>query len=383
MAQRSIGIIMNGVSGRMGYRQHLLRSILAIREQGGVLLADGSRVQVEPMLVGRSKEKLAELAAKHGIEHYTDSLDEALANPDFPIYADFLVTTKRVEAIKKAIAAGKHIYTEKPTAESFDDALELARLATAAGVKNGVVHDKLYLPGFQKLRRLIDSGFFGRILSVRGEFGYWVFEGDWQPAQRPSWNYRSEDGGGIVSDMFAHWNYVIENLFGRIDSVYARAVTHIPERVDEAGERYTATADDAAYGIFELADGTIVQLNSSWAVRVNRKELVEFQVDGTLGSAVVGLFGCRIQPRNATPKPVWNPDLPETHDYFQDWIEVPTNDVFENGFKVQWEQFLRHVLEDAPYEFDLLAGARGVRLSEEGLRSSTEGRRIELPAVTL
>ncbi|MDO7880644.1 Gfo/Idh/MocA family protein [Salinibacterium soli] len=374
---------MNGVSGRMGYRQHLLRSILAIREQGGVLLSDGTRVQVEPMLVGRSKEKLAELAAKHGIEHYTDSLDEALANPDFPIYADFLVTTKRVEAIKKAIAAGKHIYTEKPTAESFDDALELARLATAAGVKNGVVHDKLYLPGFQKLRRLIESGFFGRILSVRGEFGYWVFEGDWQPAQRPSWNYRAEDGGGIVSDMFAHWNYVIENLFGRIDSVYARAVTHIPTRVDEAGASYAATADDAAYAIFELDGGAIVQLNSSWAVRVNRKELVEFQVDGTLGSAVVGLFGCRIQPRNATPKPVWNPDLPETHDYFQDWIEVPDNDVFENGFKVQWEQFLRHVLEDAPYEFDLLAGARGVRLSEEGLRSSAEGRRIQLPAVSL
>lgn len=382
MAQ-SIGIIMNGVSGRMGYRQHLLRSILAIRDQGGVLLSDGTRVQVEPMLVGRSKEKLAELAAKHGIEHYTDSLDEALANPDFPIYADFLVTTKRVEAIKKAIAAGKHIYTEKPTAESFDDALELARLATAAGVKNGVVHDKLYLPGFQKLRRLIESGFFGRILSVRGEFGYWVFEGDWQPAQRPSWNYRAEDGGGIVSDMFAHWNYVIENLFGRIDSVYARAVTHIPTRVDEAGASYAATADDAAYAIFELDGGAIVQLNSSWAVRVNRKELVEFQVDGTLGSAVVGLFGCRIQPRNATPKPVWNPDLPETHDYFQDWIEVPDNDVFENGFKVQWEQFLRHVLEGAPYEFDLLAGARGVRLSEEGLRSSAEGRRIQLPAVSL
>jgi predicted dehydrogenase len=380
---QSIGIIMNGVSGRMGYRQHLLRSILAIREQGGVLLSDGTRVQVEPLLVGRSKEKLAELATKHGIQHFTDNLDEALANPDFPIYADFLVTTKRVEAIKKAIAAGKHIYTEKPTAESFEDALELAKLAEAAGVKNGVVHDKLYLPGFQKLRRLIDSGFFGEILSVRGEFGYWVFEGDWQPAQRPSWNYRSEDGGGIVSDMFAHWNYVIENLFGRIDSVYARAVTHIPSRVDEVGNTYTATADDAAYGIFELENGVIVQLNSSWVVRVNRKELVEFQIDGTLGSAVVGLFGCRIQPRNATPKPVWNPDLEETHDYFQDWIEVPTNDVYENGFKVQWEQFLRHVLEDAPYEFDLLAGARGVRLSEEGLRSSAEGRRIQLPAVTL
>ncbi len=383
MAQNTIGIIMNGVSGRMGYRQHLLRSILAIREQGGVLLADGSRVQVVPMLVGRSIPKLRELAEKHQIEHYTDNLDEALANPDFEIYADFLVTTKRVAAITKAIAAGKAIYTEKPTAESFDDALELARLATAAGVKNGVVHDKLYLPGFQKLRRLIDSGFFGEILSVRGEFGYWVFEGDWQPAQRPSWNYRAEQGGGIVSDMFAHWNYVIESLFGRIQSVYARAVTHIPTRVDENNETYTATADDAAYAIFELDNGVIVQLNSSWAVRVNRKELVEFQVDGTLGSAVVGLFGCRIQPRNATPKPVWNPDLKETHDYFADWIEVPDNDVFENGFKVQWEEFLRHVLEDAPYELDLLAGARGVRLSVEGLASSAQGRRIDLPAVTL
>ena len=383
MAPSSIGIIMNGVSGRMGYRQHLLRSILAIREQGGVLLSDGTRVQLEPMLVGRSIPKLKELADKHGLTHYTNDLDEALANPDFPIYFDALVTQARVPAITKAIAAGKHIYTEKPTAESFEDALELARLATAAGVKNGVVHDKLYLPGFLKLRRLIDSGFFGEILSVRGEFGYWVFEGDWQPAQRPSWNYRSEDGGGIVSDMFAHWNYVIENLFGRIESVYARAVTHIPTRVDENDKPYTATADDAAYGIFEVENGVVVQLNSSWAVRVNRKELVEFQVDGTLGSAVVGLFGARIQPRNATPKPVWNPDLRETHDYFADWIEVPDNDVFENGFKVQWEQFLRHVLEDAPYEFDLLAGARGVRLSEEGLRSSAEGRRIDLPPVTL
>ncbi len=383
MAPRSIGIIMNGVSGRMGYRQHLVRSILAIREQGGVLLSDGTRVQLEPLLVGRSEEKLRQLAETHGLTHFTTSLDDALANPDFSIYADFLVTQARVGAIRKAIAAGKHIYTEKPTAESFEAALELARLAQAAGVKNGVVHDKLYLPGLLKLKRLIDSGFFGRILSVRGEFGYWVFEGDWQAAQRPSWNYRAEDGGGIVSDMFAHWNYVIENLFGRIESVYARAVTHIPERVDENGARYEATADDAAYGIFEVEGGTIVQLNSSWVVRVDRRELVEFQVDGTLGSAVVGLFGCKIQPRNASPKPIWNPDLRETHDYASDWIEVPDNDPTENGFKAQWEQFLCHVLEDTPYSYDLLAGARGVRLSEEGLRSSTEGRRIELTPVSL
>jgi len=380
---KSIGIIMNGVSGRMGYRQHLVRSILAIREQGGVELSDGTRVQVEPILIGRSEQKLAELAEKHGIEHWTTNLDEALADDRWQIYADFLVTKARAAAIRKAIAAGKAIYTEKPTAESFEEALELAKLATAAGIKNGVVHDKLYLPGLQKLKRLIDSGFFGRILSVRGEFGYWVFEGDWQPAQRPSWNYRAEDGGGIIVDMFPHWNYVLENLFGRVESVYAKAVTEIPERVDERGEPYPATADDAAYAIFELEGGAIAQLNSSWTTRVNRDELVEFQVDGTLGSAVVGLFGCKIQPRNATPKPVWNPDLADAHDYAADWIESPGNQEFQNGFKTQWEEFIRHVVEDAPNHYDFLAGARGVLLAEEGLRSSAEGRRIAIPEVTI
>lgn len=379
----SIGIIMNGVSGRMGYRQHLVRSILAIREQGGVLLSDGRRVQVEPLLVGRNEEKLAELARRHDIPDYTTDLDAALADDRWQIYADFLVTKARSAAIRKAIAAGKAIYTEKPTAESFQEALELARLANDAGVKNGVVHDKLFLPGMRKLKRLIDSGFFGRILSVRGEFGYWVFEGDWQAAQRPSWNYRAEDGGGIVVDMFPHWSYVLENLFGRVETVFAQAVTEIPQRVDEQGRPYAATADDAAYAIFQLEGGATAQLNSSWTTRVNRDELVEFQVDGTLGSAVVGLFGCKIQPRNATPKPVWNPDLADEHDYAGDWIESPANEVFENGFKTQWEEFLRHVLEDAPNRFDFLAGARGVQLAELGLRSSREGRRIELPEVSL
>src|SRR3954451_8483298 len=383
MASRPLGIIMNGATGRMGYRQHLLRSILAIREQGGVLLGNGERVQVEPLLVGRNAAKLAELAERHGIADFTTDLDAALADPRWDIYADFLVTKARAAAIRKAIAAGKAIYTEKPTADSLDEALELAVLARDAGIKNGVVHDKLYLPGLRKLARLVDSGFFGQILSIRGEFGYWVSEGDWQPAQRPSWNYRAEDGGGIVMDMFPHWNYVLENLFGEVESVYARAVTHIPNRVDEAGEPYTATADDAAYAVFELAGGVIAQLNSSWTVRVNRKELVEFQVDGTHGSAVAGLFGCRIQPRNATPKPVWNPDLPEDHDYARDWMEVPDNDEFENGFKPQWEQFARHVVEDTPYEFGLLAGARGVQLAEAGLESSRTGARVDLPALTV
>lgn len=379
----SIGIIMNGVSGRMGYRQHLLRSILAIREQGGVLLSDGRRVQVVPLLVGRNEEKLAELARRHDISDYTTDLDAALADDRWQIYSDFLVTKARSAAIRKAIAAGKAIYTEKPTAESFEEALELARLAEAAGIKNGVVHDKLYLPGLRKLKRLIDSGFFGRILSVRGEFGYWVFEGDWQAAQRPSWNYRAEDGGGIIVDMFPHWSYVLENLFGRVESVYAQAATEIPQRVDEQGRPYAATADDAAYAIFGIEGGITAQLNSSWTTRVNRDELVEFQVDGTHGSAVAGLFGCKIQPRNATPKPVWNPDLADEHDYDADWIESPSNDVFENGFKTQWEEFLRHVLEDAPNPYGFLAGARGVQLAEQGLRSSREGRRIQLAEVGL
>lgn len=376
---REVRVIMNGVSGRMGYRQHLVRSILAIRDEGGIELPDGSRLTVRPILVGRNEAKLAELAAAHGIDDYTSDLDAALADPRAEIYADFLVTKARASAIRRAIAAGKAVYTEKPTAESLHEALELAGLAAAAGVKTGVVHDKLYLPGLLKLRRLVDSGFFGRILSVRGEFGYWVFEGDWQAAQRPSWNYRSEDGGGIITDMFPHWSYVLENLFGRVTSVYAQAATHIPERWDENGRAYGATAEDAAYGIFELEGGAIAEINSSWTVRVNRDELVEFQVDGTLGSAVVGLFGAKLQPRGATPKPVWNPDIPDEHDYAADWARVPANDVIRNGFRRQWEEFLVSYALGTEYPFDLMAGARGVQLAEAGLQSSREGRKILLP----
>lgn len=381
MSTKTIGIIMNGVSGRMGYRQHLVRSILAIREEGGVELSDGTRVQVEPLLVGRHEEKLREIAERHGIEHWTTDLDAALADPRWEVYADFLVTKARVPAIRKAIAAGKAIYTEKPTAESFADALALAEEARSAGIKNGVVHDKLYLPGLRKLRRLIDAGFFGRILSVRGEFGYWVFEGDGIPAQRPSWNYRTEDGGGIVVDMFPHWSYVLENLFGRVESVYAHTATHIPTRYDEQDRPYPATADDAAYGVFELAGGIVASFNSSWDVRVNRDELLELQVDGTEGSAIVGLFGCKVQHRSATPRPTWNPDIPDGHDYAADWHEVPVNEVYENGFKVQWQEFLRHVAEDAPNPYDFYAGARGVLLAEKGLESAAQGARLSLPAV--
>jgi predicted dehydrogenase len=378
MAQRTVRVIMNGVTGRMGYRQHLVRSVLAIRADGGVALADGDRVAVEPILVGRNAEKLAALAAEHDVADFTTSLDEALGDTSASVYFDAQVTSERKKSILKAIGAGKHIYTEKPIAESVDEGVELVKAAQDAGVINGVVHDKLYLPGLLKLKRLIDAGFFGRILSVRGEFGYWVFEGDLVPAQRPSWNYRAEDGGGMVLDMFPHWHYVLENLFGEVQAVTAKAVTHIPERWDEQGRKYTATADDSAYAIFELDGDVIAQINSSWTVRVDRGELVEFQVDGTHGSAVAGLFGCRIQPRVATPMPVWNPDLPTTEDFRSQWEQIPDNAEFSNGFRAQWEQFLSDVDAGRPHSYDLAAGVRGLQLAEAGLESSAQGRRVAI-----
>ena len=378
MAQRTIRVIMNGVTGRMGYRQHLVRSVLAIRDDGGVILPNGDRITVEPILVGRNAEKLATLAVAHGVADFTTNLDEALDDSSASIYFDAQVTTERKKSILKALGAGKKINTHKPIAESDEEGIELVTAAREAGVINGVVHDKLYLPGLLKLKRLIDFGFFGRILSVRGEFGYWVFEGDLLPAQRPSWNYRAEDGGGMVLDMFPHWNYVLENLFGKVLAVSARAVTHIPERSDEQGRKYAATADDSAYGIFELEDDVIAQINSSWAVRVDRGELVEFQVDGTHGSAVAGLFGCRIQPRVRTPMPVWNPDLPTTEDFRSQWEQIPDNAEFTNGFRAQWEQFLSDVDAGRQHTYDLAAGVRGLQLADAGLRSSAEGRRVTI-----
>jgi predicted dehydrogenase len=376
MNQTAIGVLLNGVTGRMGYRQHLLRSVLAIREQGGVELPDGTRVQLEPILAGRNAAKLKELADRHGLTAWTTDIDSAL--DDVRIYFDAQLTSAREPSVRAAIAAGKHVYAEKPLAETLPAALELAGLARDAGICHGVVHDKLFLPGLLKLRRLIDGGFFGRILSVRGEFGYWVFEGDWQEAQRPSWNYRAEDGGGIVLDMFCHWNYVLENLFGAVRAVTAKAVTHIPRRWDEQGEAYAATADDAAYGIFELESGAIAQINSSWSTRVFRDELVEFQVDGTEGSAVAGLRRCRVQHRSATPKPVWNPDLPATEPFREQWQEVPDNAEFDNGFKAQWEEFVRDVVAGRQHRYDFFSAARGLQLAEAGLTSSAEGRRVEL-----
>ncbi|MBN9462968.1 MAG: Gfo/Idh/MocA family oxidoreductase [Burkholderiales bacterium] len=381
MSTQRLGIVMHGVTGRMGLNQHLVRSICAIREQGGVPLSNGDRVMPDPILVGRGAERMQALAKAHGGLRWSTDLDRALADPQDTVFFDAATTQMRPALVRKAIAAGKHVYCEKPSATRFAEAMEIYEAARKAGVKHGVVQDKLWLPGLLKLKMLIDAGFFGRILSVRGEFGYWVFEGDLQPAQRPSWNYRSEDGGGIILDMLCHWRYVVDNLFGEVKSVSCLGATHIPQRWDENGKPYAASADDAAYATFTTERGVIAHFNSSWCVRVRRDDLLTLQVDGTHGSAVAGLRGCRTQPRVNTPKPVWNPDLRQPIDFFEGWQEVPDSVAFDNAFKAQWELFIRHVAEDAPFPWSLREGAKGLQLVEAGLRSWRERRWIDLEAL--
>jgi predicted dehydrogenase len=383
VARLTMGIIMNGVTGRMGTNQHLARSIMAIREQGGVAAGEGNVIWPEPLLVGRNPQKLAALAKRFGLQRWSTDLDACLEDPAAQIYFDAQVTASRAEATRRAIRAGKHVYVEKPLAGDLETCLELASLAAKGSLKNGIVQDKLFLPGMRKLKRLVDAGFFGRILSVRGEFGYWVFEGDWQPAQRPSWNYRKEDGGGIILDMFPHWRYVLENLFGAVRRVVCVGTTHIPRRVDEHGEPYASTAEDAAYAVFELDGGIIVQFNSSWCVRVHRDELLSVQVDGTEGSAVAGLWHCKVQHRVNTVRAVWDPDRPPATAYRDHWQEIPDNQQFDNAFKAQWELFLRHVGCGEPFPWSFLEGAKGVQLADAGLQSWREGRRVELSELTL
>lgn len=376
---KKIGVIMNGVTGRMGTFQHLERSIIAIREQGGIPLPGGETLWPDPILVGRNEHKLRSLAEKYGIERWSTDLQACLADPQDQIYFDAQTTLQRAASVTTAIEAGKHVYCEKPLGVSLAESLKLANLAVEKGVKNGIVQDKLFLPGLLKLKQLVDSGFFGRILSVRGEFGYWVFEGDGRPSQRPSWNYRAEDGGGIIVDMLCHWRYVLDNIFGGVKAVSCLGKTHIPERWDEQGEAYAATADDAAYATFELAGGIIAHINSSWCVRVNRGELFELQVDGTKGSAVAGLRNCKVQHAAFTSAARWNPDVADPNDYSAQWVDVPTYQEPDNAFKVEWEMFLKHVVLDTPFPYDFLQGAKGVQLAELGLKSSTSRSWVDVP----
>lgn len=379
MKTHKIGIIMNGVTGRMGTNQHLIRSLAAIISQGGVKVSDNEIIMPDLVLVGRNENKLKKLAQRAQVERWTTNLDEVLKEDQYQIYFDAQTTGRRADAIKKAVAAGKHIYCEKPIATSKEVALELYRLCEKAKVKHGVVQDKLWLPGMLKLKRLIENDFFGDILSIRGDFGYWVFEGHTVPAQRPSWNYRKEDDGGIIVDMLCHWRYVLDNIFGSVKGVFCLGATHIPERIDENGQPYNCTADDAAYSIFELEGGIVAQFNSSWTTRVRRDDLLTLHVDGTKGSAVAGLRDCWTQHYGNTPKPVWNPDIPNPINFKEGWTKVPEQEDFDNAFKAQWELFLKHVVLETPFPWNLMEGAKGVQLAELGLESWEKKTWINIP----
>ena len=380
--EKRIGIIMNGVTGRMGTNQHLVRSILAIRKDGGVRLKDGTVLTPDPLLVGRNEDKLSDIAGKHGDLNWTTDLKSALRSNDYQVYFDSGATAMRESYVLDAIAAGKSVYCEKPLAMNTMGAIRMAEAAQRAGVLHGVVQDKLFLPGIRKLRKLIESGFFGKILSVRGDFGYWIFEGDWgPPAQRPSWNYRTEDGGGIILDMFAHWRYLLDHTFGTVQSVQCVGTTLIPQRVDENGNAYQCTADDSAYAMFELEAGIIAQINSSWVTRVYRDELFVIQVDGTLGSATAGLTGCKFQHREATPRAIWNPDVPNEIDFRSQWEDVPEDIHYGNAFRVQWEMYLRSLVEGTPFKHDFWDGARGVQLAEIAMQSWKERRWLDVPPI--
>ncbi|MCI4428755.1 MAG: Gfo/Idh/MocA family oxidoreductase [Burkholderiales bacterium] len=387
MGTQRLGIVMHGVTGRMGMNQHLVRSIVAIRNQGGVTLANGDRVLPDPVLIGRDAGRIEALAKAHGITRFGTNLDAALANKSDSVFFDAGTTQMRPALLAQALRAGKHVYCEKPIATNLNDAIEVCRLAQASGLKHGAVQDKLFLPGLRKLELLNRAGFFGRVLSVRIEFGYWVFEGDLQPIQRPSWNYRAEDGGGIILDMVCHWRYVLDHLFGEVQSVSCLGATHIAQRWDEAGRAYAATADDACYATFQLrgheGQAVVAQVNSSWVTRVRRDDLVTFHVDGTHGSAVAGLQECGVQSRVTTPRPVWNPDVKQSMNFFEQWQDVPDAQVYDNGFKLQWEAFIRHVVEDAPYRWTLPEGAKGVQLVEAALQSWRERRWVDVPRLEL
>ncbi len=376
---RPLGIIMNGVTGRMGTRQHLVRSILAIRDQCGVKTRSGEAIMPDPILVGRNEAKLRSIAEEYGLKRYSTDLDTCLADPYNEVYFDAQTTNQRSAAIGKAIEARKSLYCEKPITSNFDEAMALTRAAAAAGLKNGVVQDKLWLPGLLKLKYLIDSGFFGKILSVRGEFGYWVFDGKTKPCQRPSWNYRKEEGGGIITDMLCHWRYVIDNLFGKVSSVSCLGATHIGSRIDEEGKEYRCTADDSAYATILCANGLVCNFNSSWSIRVRRDDLLTLQVDGTNGSAVAGLHKCVAQSASATPTFVWNPDIENPVDYFAGWQDVALPQQFDNAFKMQWELFLKHVVDNEPFPWTFLEGAKGIQLAELALKSWRERKWVDVP----
>jgi predicted dehydrogenase len=356
---------------------------MAIRGEGGLPLANGDRLVPEPVLLGRNPVKLAALAAANGGLKWSTDRGACLADPEIAIYFDAAATGGRPARAAAALDAGKHVYVEKPLAETLADALDLARRAERAGLKNGVVQDKLFLPGLTKLRKLYEADFFGRVLSIRLDFGWWVFDGTPYPAQRPSWNYRKATGGGVILDMFAHWRYIFDRLLGEIKAVSCAHTTALPRRRDENGEWYDVDVEDTAFAIFELANGVLAQISSSWAARVKRDDLLQIQVDGTRGSAVCGLHRCFVQPVVATPKPYFDPERPQPMVFDEQWQEMPDVEPVRNGYRAGWELFLKHVAEGAPFPSSFLEGAKSVQLAEACYQSQREWCWIDLTHLNL
>lgn len=382
MATHNIGVVIDGATGRLGATQHL-RSLMAVRREGGLVLANGDCLVPEPVLLGRNPAKLAALAAANGDLKWSTDRDTCLGDPSFAIYFDANATGGRPARAGAALTAGKHVYLEKPIAETLEEALDLARRAERASVKNGVVQDKLFLPGLRKLRKLYDADFFGRILSIRLDFGWWVFDGTPYPAQRPSWNYRKVTGGGLILDMFAHWRYIFDRLLGEIKAVSCRHMTALPARRDENDEWYDVDVEDTAFATFELTGGVLAQVSSSWASRVRRDDLLQIQVDGARGSAVCGLHRCFVQPLVTTPKPFFDPERPQPMIFNDQWQEMPDVEPVRNGYRAGWELFLKHVADDAPFPSPFLEGAKSVQLAEACYQSSRERRWVDLPELKL
>jgi len=378
MPTQTIGIIVNGATGRIGSTQHLANALAPIRREGG-LAAGGDRIVPRLLLVGRDAGRLAQIAAAHGVTEWSTDLDAALGDSSFTVFFDAAATHQRRQVLEKAIAAGKHLYTEKPVALSAADGLALLAAARARGLKHGAVEDKQYLPGLQKLAALSRAGFFGRVVGFQLEFGWWVFDGVERPSQRPSWNYTRAGGGGLILDMYPHWRYVIENILGPIRRVVTAAATAVPERIDESGARYRVDVEDTATTLVELADGAFGTIMSSWATRVRRDDLMTFAIDGTGGSAIAGLHRCRVQTNAGTPTVKhFNPMVDLAIDYRADWSDAPEAGPYTNPYRVGWEDFLRHLVAGGPLISDLAAGVRDLQFAEACRRSAATGAWVDL-----